>query len=106
MHHFCRHAQAVARAADRIARELGFGQRDDLLAAALLHDVGKLALGLARPDNADSLDARRTTPEQRIREEQRALGMDHASLGVGAFASLGAAPPAREYRRLAPPLRS
>ncbi|HWC27499.1 MAG TPA: LuxR C-terminal-related transcriptional regulator, partial [Solirubrobacteraceae bacterium] len=50
-------------------------------AAALLHDIAKLVLGRARPGYTDAIGARTTTPEQRIRHEQRALGMDHASLG-------------------------
>jgi len=81
MHRTLVHAQAVARAADRIAVELGHPQRDDVLVAALLHDVGKLVLDRARPDYPDLVDARNTTPEKRIRQEQRVLGTDHASLG-------------------------
>ena len=38
------HAIAVQRAADRIAREIDHPDRDELLVAALLHDVGKLVL--------------------------------------------------------------
>ena len=44
------HAQAVARAADRITHEVEPGQRDDVRVAALLHDVGKLVLGRAFPE--------------------------------------------------------
>lgn len=81
MHRSRVHAQAVTRAADRIAREVQLPQRDDVLVAALLHDVGKLVLGRARPGYTDAIDAQTSTPEERIRHEQRALGMDHASLG-------------------------
>jgi putative nucleotidyltransferase with HDIG domain len=80
LHHSRVHAQAVARAADRIAREGALIQRDDLLVAALLHDIGKLVLGRAVPDYASTME-RTNTPEARIRKEQRALGLDHASLG-------------------------
>ena len=52
MHRSRLHAQAVARAADRIAREVALVERDDLLVAALLHDVGKLVLGRATPEYA------------------------------------------------------
>src|ERR1700729_149142 len=69
------------RAADRIAREVKLLQRDDLLVAALLHDIGKLVLGRAHPDYIDLINARTSTPEERIRQEQQTLGMDHASLG-------------------------
>jgi putative nucleotidyltransferase with HDIG domain len=75
------HAQAVMRAADRIAREVAVMQRDDLLVAALLHDIGKLVLGRAHSDYIDLIDARTSSPEERIRQEKQALGMDHASLG-------------------------
>jgi putative nucleotidyltransferase with HDIG domain len=75
------HAQAVMRAADRIARELKLSRRDDLLAAALVHDVGKLVLVRTRPDYNDVFDVRTRTPEQRFRQEQRADSLDHATLG-------------------------
>jgi putative nucleotidyltransferase with HDIG domain len=81
MNHSRAHAQAVTRAADRIGREARLVQRDDLLVAALLHDVGKLVLGRAHPNYTEAVDVRSTTPEARVRQEQRALGMDHASLG-------------------------
>lgn len=76
------HAQAVMRAAERIARELELPERDDLLAAALLHDVGKLVIGRARPDYSNTIDAQTTTPEERVRQERRSIGMDHASLSA------------------------
>jgi putative nucleotidyltransferase with HDIG domain len=80
MHRSRVHAQAVSRAADRIARKVRLVQRDDVLVAALLHDIGKLVLGRALPDYTGAMDGT-TTPEERIRQEQRALGVDHASLG-------------------------
>jgi putative nucleotidyltransferase with HDIG domain len=77
--HQCRvHAQAVARTADRIVQEVGGSVRDDVLAVALLHDVGKL---MVERVGRDPLDARKTTPEERVRRERHDLGMDHASLG-------------------------
>ena len=81
MHRSRAHAQAVARAADRIARELQLLERDDLLAAALLHDIGKLVLAHVRSGYTDLTDARTTAPEKRVRQEQLALGIDHASFG-------------------------
>jgi HD-GYP domain-containing protein (c-di-GMP phosphodiesterase class II)/DNA-binding CsgD family transcriptional regulator len=74
------HAQAVARAADRIAHRLQPFGRDELVAAALVHDVGKLLLALMWPDFALS-PAVRLTPEEALRHERRELGFDHASLG-------------------------
>lgn len=76
------HGQAVARAGDRIAQEVGFRARDDLIGAALLHDVGKLALARAVADDARRADPRTTSPEQRVREERRRLNIDHPTLGA------------------------
>lgn len=80
MHRSLVHAQAVARASDRIARELGLTRRDDLLVAALLHDVGKLVLTRAHPDYVEATD-RTESPEVRTRREREAWGIDHAGLG-------------------------
>ncbi len=80
MHRSLVHAQAVARAADRIAQELGLDNRDDLLVAALLHDVGKLVLSRAVPAYTGASD-RSVTPEARSQRERHAWGLDHASLG-------------------------
>jgi putative nucleotidyltransferase with HDIG domain len=81
MHRSRVHAQAVARAADWITREAEPGQRDDVLVAALLHDIGKLVLGRAFPEYIGTTE-KTSSPEARIRVEQRAWGMDHASLGA------------------------
>jgi putative nucleotidyltransferase with HDIG domain len=81
MHRCLVHAQAVARATERIARELQIVERDDLLVAALLHDVGKLVLSRARPEYTGGTD-RTESPEARARRERQDLGVDHASLGA------------------------
>jgi putative nucleotidyltransferase with HDIG domain len=75
------HGQTVALAADRLAEEVGFEDRDDLVCAALLHDVGKLVFALAIGDPNWCVDTRRATPEQRIRDERRLATLDHACLG-------------------------
>jgi putative nucleotidyltransferase with HDIG domain len=80
MHRSLVHAQAVARAMDRISSGLELAERDDVLAAALLHDIGKLVMGRALPDYTDAGE-RTSTPEARARDEMRAWGMDHASVG-------------------------
>jgi putative nucleotidyltransferase with HDIG domain len=80
MHHSRVHAQAVARAAGRISNELEPVQRDEVMVAALLHDIGKLVLGRALREDTNATE-RTTTPEERVRHERRAWGMDHASLG-------------------------
>jgi putative nucleotidyltransferase with HDIG domain len=81
MHHSRIHAQSVTRAADRVALEVGVDQSDDLLVAALLHDIGKLVLSRVGPEYMSGVDIRSISPEARVRNEQRALGIDHASLG-------------------------
>ena len=74
------HAQAVARSADRLSQMLRPFDRDDVVAAALLHDVGKLLLGRIRPDFAAATPVR-NTPEELVARERRELGYDHATLG-------------------------
>jgi putative nucleotidyltransferase with HDIG domain len=81
MHNSRVHALAVTRAADRIASGASVVERDDILVAALLHDLGKLVLGRAHADYTDLIDARTTNPEKRVHQEQRDLGTDHATLG-------------------------
>lgn len=77
----CRlHSLAVARAVERLAHVARPFDTEDLVAAALLHDIGKLLLARARPDYVPPTSAR-CTPEERARQEQRELGVDHASLG-------------------------
>jgi len=74
------HAQTVARGIERLAHMTKPFDVEDLVVAALLHDIGKLVLARARPDYVAPLAARRT-PEERVREELREVGVDHASLG-------------------------
>src|SRR4051794_29929515 len=81
MHRLRAHAQEVARAADRLARELGRDDADEILAAALLHDVGKLVLGRVQADYADVVDVRTIALDERLRLERRSVGVDHATLG-------------------------
>jgi putative nucleotidyltransferase with HDIG domain len=77
----CRvHAQAVARAAERLAHMVTPFDRDDVVTAAIVHDIGKLLLAQVSPELA-GIDAANRTPEQRVRRERRELGLDHAALG-------------------------
>jgi putative nucleotidyltransferase with HDIG domain len=75
------HGQAVARATDRLAQLVRPFERDELVAAALLHDVGKLLLAKIWP-GFGGLTARRYTPEELLAHERRSLGYDHATLGA------------------------
>ena len=75
------HAVATQRAADRLARELGYEDRDRLMVTALLHDVGKLVLVQAYQGYPRQIHGDSRTPEERIERERRELGVDHALVG-------------------------
>ncbi len=75
------HALATQQAAARIGREVGWQDRDELVVAALLHDVGRLVISKLHPGQRPWFDTARYTPEQRIREERDQLGIDHALVG-------------------------
>jgi putative nucleotidyltransferase with HDIG domain len=75
------HAVATQRAADRLAREIGYDERDRLMVTALLHDVGKLVLVHAYPGYPRQIHAEARTPEERLASERRELGVDHALVG-------------------------
>jgi putative nucleotidyltransferase with HDIG domain len=75
------HALATQRAADRLAAEVGYENRDRLTVTSLLHDVGKLVLVHAYPGYVAQVQADVATPEKRIHRERRELGVDHALVG-------------------------
>ena len=75
------HAVATQAAADRLARELDYPDRDHLLCSALLHDVGKLVLVHAYPGYPGQIHAQARTPEDRLHRERIELGVDHALVG-------------------------
>jgi putative nucleotidyltransferase with HDIG domain len=75
------HALATQRAADRLAKQVGYDDRDELLISALLHDIGKLVLVHAYPGYPEQVHGDAQTPEERIHRERRELGVDHALVG-------------------------
>jgi putative nucleotidyltransferase with HDIG domain len=75
------HGVATQRAADRLAHEAGYDQRDRLMVTALLHDIGKLVLMHAYPGYPARVHEGARTPEDRIHRERRELGVDHALVG-------------------------
>jgi putative nucleotidyltransferase with HDIG domain len=75
------HALATQRAADRLAAELNYAQRDRLMVTALIHDVGKLVLVHAYPGYPGQVHGDARTPEERLHRERRELGVDHALVG-------------------------
>jgi putative nucleotidyltransferase with HDIG domain len=75
------HALATQRAADRLATEVNYSQRDRLMVTALLHDIGKLVLLHAYPGYPEHVHENARTPEERLHRERRELGVDHALVG-------------------------
>ena len=75
------HAVATQRAAARVARAVGRVDHEELLVAALLHDVGKLVLMEAYERYPSGVHGSACTPEERLRAERRELGLDHALAG-------------------------
>jgi putative nucleotidyltransferase with HDIG domain len=75
------HGVATQRAADRLATETGYEDRDRLMVTALLHDIGKLVLMHAYPGYPGQVHQGARTPEERIHRERRELGVDHALVG-------------------------
>jgi putative nucleotidyltransferase with HDIG domain len=75
------HGVATQRAADRLATEAGFEDRDRLMVTSLLHDIGKLVLMHAYPGYPGQVHGNARTPEERIHRERRELGVDHALVG-------------------------
>jgi putative nucleotidyltransferase with HDIG domain len=75
------HAVATQRVADRVACAVGYKHRDRLAVTSLLHDVGKLVLGSAYPGYPTRILNCASTPEERIHQERRELGVDHALVG-------------------------
>ena len=75
------HALATQRAADRLAAELSYSDRDRLMVTAMLHDVGKLVLLHAYPGYPSQVHGDARTPEDRLHRERRELGVDHALVG-------------------------
>jgi putative nucleotidyltransferase with HDIG domain len=75
------HGVATQRAADRLAVEVDYEQRDRMMVTALLHDIGKLVLMHAYPGYPQQVHGPARTPEERIHRERRELGVDHALVG-------------------------
>jgi putative nucleotidyltransferase with HDIG domain len=75
------HAVATQQAADRLARELAYEERNRLMVTSLLHDVGKLVLIHAYPGYPRQIHGDARTPEERLQRERRELGVDHALVG-------------------------
>jgi putative nucleotidyltransferase with HDIG domain len=78
---FRRHAIAVRHAVERIADVGRLPDPDQLVLAALLHDVGRLVLAELYGEE-HGVGARGEGPDERARRERRELGIDHALVGA------------------------
>jgi putative nucleotidyltransferase with HDIG domain len=76
------HALATQHAADRIAACANYPDRERLAVTSLLHDIGKLVLIRAHPGYPSQVHAGASTPEDRVQQERRELGIDHAMVGA------------------------
>jgi DNA-binding CsgD family transcriptional regulator/HD-like signal output (HDOD) protein len=86
------HARATQAAAGFLRLALGYGPRPDLNAAALLHDIGKLAL-LRAYDRYDLIWNARASADHGVTLEHAELGIDHAVVGGVLARRLGLAVP-------------
>jgi putative nucleotidyltransferase with HDIG domain len=75
------HGVAAGRAAERLVRVTRPVDPDLVVTAALVHDVGKLALACAHDDYAQRVEAD-ATPEERLAREREEFGADHARVGA------------------------
>ena len=75
------HAVAVAGTANMIGREIEHPRPDELLVAALLHDLGKVVMADAYPDYLERTSDPTLSPGERTRAELREYGVDHAVIG-------------------------
>ncbi len=100
---FRRHAVATRHAAERVAELGGVPRSDELVATALMHDVGQLVLTRLYPGYAALVDDRSLTPEERAKRERRELGHRSHSGRRSAGSPVGPTIPDRQRDR-APPL--
>jgi putative nucleotidyltransferase with HDIG domain len=75
------HAVSVAGTADMIARQVQHPRPDELLVAALLHDLGKVVMADAYPGYMERLSDPALSPDERMKVERREYGVDHAVIG-------------------------
>src|SRR5437763_15055838 len=69
------HAVATHRAADRLARAIGYEARAELLVPAVLPDLGQRVLVRAQRGSPRQLHGHARTPEGRVHRERRELGL-------------------------------
>ena len=86
MQHFNRHSTAVAMLADLVALETNAEYAEGAFTAGLLHDMGKLLIAMALPDEFMEIN-RRTGADWRegTAHEEAILGLSHADLSAAAL---------------------
>jgi len=90
---FWLHSAAVAVLSEGLAAELRLGVPDLLFTAGLLHDVGKLAVGIFVAEDKDKIRARLRDGRPFVAAEKDVLGHTHAEIGA-AVAQAWSLPPA------------
>jgi putative nucleotidyltransferase with HDIG domain len=75
------HGLAVQRTTQQILDALERGVDNRLVVAALVHDIGKVVLGSAY-DRYPSMRDLHEPPDQRVKLERTAFGIDHAAAGA------------------------
>ncbi len=90
---FWRHSVGVAVLAERLAAELELHPSDGLFTAALLHDIGKLAIASFVADESYEILTRSRSGMALVEAEREVLGVDHTEVG-GAVSEAWRLPPA------------
>jgi len=77
-----RHSIAVSVTAEEMVKELKFNDSEDVFTAALLHDIGKLALGRFVKDEIKEIEEESLKSKSFVEAERVVLGTDHAEVGA------------------------
>lgn len=80
---FWLHSMSVAMLSQRLARELKLDTSEQTYTAGLLHDIGKLVIGIFLADSAkEVIHHMRQGELSFVEAEREALGTDHAAVGA------------------------
>ncbi len=79
---FWRHSLMTATLARLLAEQFAYAHPEEAYLAGLLHDVGQLALLRVKPDLYGAMLGARLDEALMVKQEQLALGVDHAEVGA------------------------